>query len=51
MIVVGAPQPQQAAPAGGNGSNPFIGARPFLAPPLPAQFFGDRRAETATLHK
>jgi hypothetical protein len=49
MIVANAPQPQQAAPAVTNGGSPFIGARPFLAPPLAAQFFCARRGDVQEL--
>ena len=49
MNVVDAPQPQNAASAANAGCNPFLGARPFLAPPLDFQLFGDRRADCQAL--
>jgi hypothetical protein len=49
MLAGDAQQPQRAASAVTNGGNPFIGARPFLAPPLAAQFFCSRRSDVQEL--
>ncbi len=49
MNVVEASQPPLAANPVNAGSNPFIGARPFLTPPLAAHFFCSRRSDVQEL--
>lgn len=42
-------QPPHAIPATNAGCNPFVGARPFLTPPLDSQLFCDRRSDRETI--